>query len=307
MRSTSLLNQQTNLSRQSAQSEGLVYSKSLEPPLVSWILCTHVGGPLLLKAIGSCLSQTYSNFELIVVINGNQINEVKEQIKTWGICKDHRLKIYETEVKNLTFSLSLGLHFACGKYIARMDGDDISYPNRISLQVNYLESNPDISVLGTAIEVIDLEDVPVSIVRHPIDDINIRRAMIVKNPLCHPSVMFRKDAILAVGGYLGGCHSEDYDLWVRLCLSSRIKFANLDDVCLGYRLVGVGNARRSRDAYASMAGTQLRTFLLSGKLIWIIAVLISIIKLNAKPLMGIIEYNLVKWFNIQRRARRKDN
>ncbi len=288
------MNQETNIPIQNTTVESLKESNSLEAPLVSWILCTHVDGPLLFNAIESCLSQTYSNFELIIVINGSRIDRIKEQLKSWGFYKNRRIKIYETEVKNLAFSLSLGLHFSCGKYIARMDGDDISYPNRLSFQVGFLENNPDISVLGTAFEVIDLEGSPISVVHHPRNDINIRRAMIFKNPLCHPSVMFRRETVIALGGYLGGYHSEDYDLWVRLSLSSMIKFANLDEVCLGYRSVGVGNARRSRDAYASMAGLQFRSFLMTGKLRWIIATLTSFAKLIIILMTDFIKYILTK-------------
>ena len=253
---------------------------SLVAPLVSWILCTHVGGSLLYKAIVSCLGQTYTDFELILVINGGDLNSIKKEVMGWDISSDPRLRIYETEVRHLPFSLSLGLHHARGKYIARMDGDDVAYPDRLQMQVEFMRNNPDISVLGTAFEVIDLLGNPISVVRNPLTDNEIRQAMIFKNPICHPTVMFKRGAVEVAGGYLGGYHSEDYDLWIRLSQYPEIKFANLSRVCLGYRSVGVGAARKSQDAYASMAGSQLRSFLISGKIRWIIAVLISFIKMT---------------------------
>jgi glycosyltransferase involved in cell wall biosynthesis len=280
--------------------ENMKNSKSNAPPLVSWILCTHVGGVLLHKAITSCLGQTYSDFELILVINGNHTFAIKEELKGWDIYNDPRLRIYETEVKNLTFSLSLGLHNARGKYIARMDGDDIAYPHRLSMQVEFLEKNPDISVLGSAFEIIDLEGNPMLVVSHALSDSNIRQALIFKNPICHPTVMFKREVILEAGGYLGGCHSEDYDLWVRLSLSPKIKFANLSEICLGYRSVGVGVARKSREAYASMAGSQLRSFLITGKIRWFLATLISFIKITLILFGNLVNFHLFNKIKIKK-------
>lgn len=265
----------------------LKYSLPIVSPSVSWILCTHVGGPLLYKAITSCLGQTYKDFELILVINGSDLNSIKEEVMGWDISSDPRIRIYETEVRHLPFSLSLGLHHARGKYIARMDGDDISYPHRLQIQVEFMRNNPDVSVLGTAFEVVDLLDNPISVVRHPLTDNGIRKGMIFKNPICHPTVMFKRSAVEAAGGYLGGYHAEDYDLWIRLSQYPEIKFANLSRVCLGYRSVGVGTARKSQDAYASMAGSQLRSFLISLKMRWITATLISFIKITLNSLANV--------------------
>lgn len=269
-----------------------MHSHSIKPPSVSWIICTHVGGSLLYKAIASCLEQTYTDFELILVINGSDLSSIKEEVMDWDISSDPRLRIYETEVRQLPFSLSLGLHYARGEYITRMDGDDISYPHRLQIQVEFMRNNPDVSVLGTAFEVLDLSGNPISVVRHPLSDTGIRQAMIYKNPICHPTVMFKREVVETVGGYLGGYHSEDYDLWIRLSQYPEIKFANLSRVCLGYRSIGVGAARKSRVAYASMAGSQLRSFLISGKIRWIIATLISFTKMTLISLTNLVRLRL---------------
>lgn len=268
------------------------HQHSIESPSVSWILCTHMGGPLLYRAIASCLGQTYADFELILVINGADVISIKEEVMSWDISCDSRVRIYETEIRHLSFSLSLGLHHANGKYIARMDGDDIAYPQRLQMQVEFMKNNPGISVLGTAFEVIDLLGNPISVVRNPMADNEIRQAMIFKNPICHPTVMIERSAVEAAGGYLGGNYSEDYDLWIRLSQYPEIKFANLSEVCLGYHSVGVGAARKSRDAYASMAGSQLRSFLISGNIKWIIAVLISFIKMTLILLANLVRPHL---------------
>ena len=112
----------------------------------------------------------------------------------------------------------------------------------------------------------------------PTSNDQIRRAFLRGNPLCHPSVMFRRKAVLDVGGYLGGLYAEDYDLWVRLSVAPENQFASLDEVCLGYRSVGVGVARRSRFAYATMAAAQLRSFINGQGLVWAVAALFTIVK-----------------------------
>jgi hypothetical protein len=158
-----------------------------------------------------------------------------------------------------------------------------------------MESNPEISVLGSAYEIIDSAGCPKTIIKNPLSDYEIRRLMIFQNPICHPSVIYRKEIILAAGGYLGGCHSEDYDLWLRLSLLPDIKFSNLSMVLLGYRYIGVGAGRKSLDAYASMAGSQFRTFIISGNMQWLLAVVISVVKAVRALLNNIlVQYSFKK-------------
>jgi hypothetical protein len=90
--------------------------------------------------------------------------------------------------------------------------------------------------------------------------------------------MFRRGTILAAGGYLGGIYAQDYDLWARLAVNSETMFANLPHVCLRYRMMGVGTARKSRWSYASMAAAQYRNFAAGAGLRWALAALISTAK-----------------------------
>jgi hypothetical protein len=91
--------------------------------------------------------------------------------------------------------------------------------------------------------------------------------------------MFRRDVVLKAGGYLGGLHAEDYDLWLRLTAEPGLEFANLPDICLSYREVGVSGVRRARSAYASVASSQLRLFLVSGHIAWILATVFTVFKM----------------------------
>lgn len=247
-------------------------------PLVSWILCSHVENSHLKLAIESCLSQTYDNFELIFVANGSNATNVAQAVQNWH-GSDHRVRVFMTEIRQLSFSLSLGLHHARGKLIARMDGDDISYANRLERQVDFMSKHPEVMVLGTCYEIIDNDGLVQRQIQLPEQDMQIRRAMFRGNPICHPSVMFRKQAVLEAGGYLGGLHAEDYDLWARLSLNPKYRFANLKEICLRYRVIGVSMARRSRWAYASIASSQFRNFLVGGGERWFFASLISVVKL----------------------------
>lgn len=247
-------------------------------PLVSWLLCTNVADRKLNLALESCLNQTFSDFELILIANGDKSKEIVQNVQNlFG--SDKRVRVFKTSVKHLPFSLSLGLHLARGRLIARMDSDDISKPFRLERQVKYMNANLGVAVLGTAYEVVDVFGSVKRDVLVPITDQEIRRNLKTGNPICHPSVMFRRDVILDAGGYLGGLHAEDYDLWLRLTAEPGLEFANLPDICLSYREVGVSGVRRARSAYASVAASQLRQFLISGYMGWIFATLLTVIKL----------------------------
>lgn len=239
-------------------------------PAVSWLICTHVANDQLRLAVQSCLQQSFSNFELLLVVNGAEAERVTQQARTW-FAADPRVRIFTTEVKHLIFSLSLGLHHARGELVARMDSDDLSHSDRLAKQVTFMAAHPDVVVLGSAYEIINAVGNTQKTVKLPSLDADVRRAMLWGNPLCHPSVMFRRRAVLEVGGYLGGLHAEDYDLWLRLAANPSNKFANLENVCLGYRSVGVGAARLARSAYASMASAQFRHFVNGHGTAWLLA------------------------------------
>ena len=246
-------------------------------PQVSWLLCSHVVDDQLRLALQSCLSQTFKDFELIVVANGAAAADVAAAVREW-VGGDPRVRVFTTEIRHLIFSLSLGLHHARGILVARMDGDDISKVNRLERQVAYMNAHPEVAVLGTAYEIIDADGSTQGLVTLPVSDTAIRKAMLKGNPLCHPSVMFRRKAVLDVGGYLGALHAEDYDLWLRMAANPGNKFANLEEACLSYRSVGVGAARRSRSAYATMAAAQYRNFLNGQGWVWVVAVLMTTVK-----------------------------
>ncbi len=116
-----------------------------------------------------------------------------------------------------------------------MDADDISKPERLGRQITYLDTRPDITVLGTAFELFG-DDIQTKVVTLPTTDKQIRRRLPFVFSICHPTVIFRRKVILKHGGYLGGKHCEDLDLWLRLSRDKAVKFANLREPLFKYRM-----------------------------------------------------------------------
>lgn len=231
-------------------------------PQVSWLLCTHQSHALLDRAIDSCLAQTLVNFELLIVVNGPQAQRIAAALRQRHQA-DPRVRVFETPVHLLNFSLSWGLHLARADCVARMDADDFSSPDRLQRQWSFMELHPKVAVLGSSYHLVDAAGQVQGHVDAPQSDAEIRRQLRFRNPLCHPSVMLRKATVLPLGGYLGGRHAEDYDLWLRLALNTHWEFANLPERLLFYNNTTEGTARGSQAAYAHAAGALLRNFLLT--------------------------------------------
>jgi len=241
---------------------------------VTWLLCTHREDALLYRAMQSCLAQTMTDFELLLIVNGPNVNQLVP-ILTEAFANDGRVKVVGTPIHMLNFSLSLGLHLARAPFIARMDADDVSDPDRLAIQLAYMQANDNVAVLGSSYFLIDDRCNVHGKVDLPETDLAIRKALRFGNPICHPSAMLRRDAILAEGGYLGGKYAEDYDLWLRLAVGQRWRFANLPDPLLSYNVSPDGQARRSRSAYANVAGAQLRQFLVTRDIRWLLGATLS--------------------------------
>ena len=211
-----------------------------------------------------------------MVANGKDAEVIAHQVASWF--NDERLIIKTTAFCGLTFSLNLGIHYARGKYIARMDADDISKLDRLSFQVAHMILNPSISILGTNYEIINSDGRIIGEKRMPSSNQKIRTDLMFHNVICHPSVIFRKDLLAKYGGYQGGLHAEDYDLWCRMALDPEIHFENLGVSFLQYRESSTGAARRSIQAYSTVAAGQFRNFIICWDFRWMIGCIITIFK-----------------------------
>lgn len=181
---------------------------------LSVILPAYNAEKYLLRSVKSILTQTFRDFELLVINDGSsdQTRAIIEQVS------DPRLRaIHLPENTGLINVLNLGLELAKGEYIARMDADDISLPTRFEEQVNFLQSNPDHVACGTSI--INFNDDSHSYMRYPQTDAEIKVALhFFERNICHPTVMLRKSAIdeHSIRYRPEYPHAEDYRLWVEL-------------------------------------------------------------------------------------------
>lgn len=203
-------------------------------PIISVLLPVYNAEKFVGAAIDSILTQSYNDFELII-INDGSTDGSEDLIKSYA---DPRIVYLENETnKGLVKSLNSGLAAVRGIYIARMDADDISCSDRFEKQVNFLERRPEIGVLGGAYREITSTGQERSIHRFPLTHHLLSWSLCYRNPIAHPSVMLRKDLLTKIGGYpTDVIIPEDYYLWCTL--NSRTMFANLPDILIKYRLHG---------------------------------------------------------------------
>ena len=203
-------------------------------PTISVVMPVYNSAKYLSSSIESILNQTFSNFELII-IDDSSTDSTSQIIKKY-IKLDKRIITVKNKTNlGICNSLNTGLRLAKGKYIARMDGDDWSYPERLAKQVAVMKLHPKVVICGGAIEVCD-GNLRVKNQRHyPTSDKKIREKILKLNPFAHPAVMYRKEAVIKTGGYNEKLTIvEDYDLYFRL--GNLGKFANLNDTLLKLRL-----------------------------------------------------------------------
>jgi glycosyltransferase involved in cell wall biosynthesis len=203
-------------------------------PLASVVMTVFNGERFLREAIESILSQTFRDFELII-INDGSTDGTAAMLDSYAR-SDPRVRVYHEEHKGAVESLNRGCGLARGKYIALMDQDDVSMPNRLERQIGFLEKHEKVGLLGGAFEGINDQGRWVYLEQPPLEDESIRAAFrSFSFPICHPAVLMRKQAFDATGGYRAPFPpAEDYDLFYRIIEGWRV--ANLPDVVLRKRI-----------------------------------------------------------------------
>ncbi|MCG3686180.1 glycosyltransferase [Aliarcobacter butzleri] len=202
--------------------------------LISVILPVYNGEKYLKEAIESILNQTYTNFEFIIIDDGSKDSSL-EIIKEYEK-EDERIVAVSRENKGLIATLNEGIEKAKGKYIARMDQDDISLPNRFEEQLKIMENDKEIVVCGSWINVFG-ENRKEKISKYFQYDKEIKANLIMSCCFAHPSVMMRRDAFLDNNIWYDENfkNAEDYHLWTQLARVG--KFYNIPKVLLNYRFL----------------------------------------------------------------------
>lgn len=179
----------------------------------------------LAKGLKSILCQTLTDFEFIIINDGStdKTGEILDRAANQDTC----IKVIHRENAGLTKSLIHGCELARGKYIARQDADDYSYPERIERQFKHLESNPDVVMVSCWGNITGPQGELLSEIRRSTDDAEATALLLndMVGPAGHGSVMFRKAAYESVGGYRPAFYfAQDNDLWLRLCQKGKIAY-----------------------------------------------------------------------------------
>lgn len=203
--------------------------------LISVLMPVYNGEKYLNAAIESVLNQTYKNFELFI-INDGSIDSTKLILDSYS---DSRIKIIDNVTnKGLIYSLNKGIELSTGKYIARMDADDISLPERFDKQITFLESNLSISILATSLILIDQLDREIGYWdedRHNVSETKIKETLPIINCIGHPTVMMRRNDVHEIGYKNVFKNNEDWGLWLHI-LSQNKRIAKLPEILLKYRI-----------------------------------------------------------------------
>ncbi len=200
-------------------------------PYVSIVMSTYNSEKYLIEAIESILTQTYTNFEFIIINDGstdNSLDIIKDFMR-----KDKRIILISRENKGLPFSLNEGIMFAKGKYIARMDADDISLPLRLEKQINFMEKNREIGICGTAI--LNLDTGKQWLLNS--NDKKLKTELLFSSIFAHPSVMIDRQILIDNKLFYNEkfLQAQDFELWTRM--AEYTKFANLKIPLLRYRVL----------------------------------------------------------------------
>lgn len=230
--------------RADAAAEVVLAPEPVAPPVVTVLMTTFNNAErTLCQTIDCVLAQTFRDFEFIIVFEPGDRNATTIRARY----HDPRLIIVENQKRmGRSMSYNLGLSMSRGRYLARMDADDISPPDRLEKQIAFLRARPEISVVSSSMRLIDESGREVGVRRFPCSHRELLKAICYTNPMSHPGTMWDWER---VGRDLRfdlrfSAHCDDLELWLRL-MEKGHKFANLPDVLVDYRQTN--QYRRSRE------------------------------------------------------------
>lgn len=206
-------------------------------------------------SISSILKQTLTKWELIVVDDGS--SDATPDLLANAAHKDSRISIITKVGEGLVTALNEGLAACSAPLIARMDGDDISHPRRLELQADFLNHNPGIDLVACSFRHFPKRNIKDGMAAYEawqntlLNHDLIMRDICVESPFVHPSVMMRKERIVALNGYRDCGWPEDYDLWLRMALAGNL-FSRIPQTLFFWR-DHPERATRTMDEYSLIA------------------------------------------------------
>jgi len=231
-----------------------------EEPLVSLIMATYNDSPTYLSiAIESIISQTYRNWELIIVDDSKDLNTISTIDKYTS--EDERIKVVRGKKKyGFVPALNVGLEQSTGRYIGRMDGDDVSFPERLEIEVDYLESHQDIAVVGSQTAIIDSNGNRTSELCFPPKGLRFRFFQMLRCPMQHGTILMRRELIDKGIRYDEKFkRSEDLELWLRLQKKGYQLF-NIQKILYEFRIEDNYAQKRSHDHFKYNVKARLKNF-----------------------------------------------
>ncbi|MBO7135557.1 MAG: glycosyltransferase [Spirochaetaceae bacterium] len=218
--------------------------KDLIMPVVSVIMSVYNEPESILRsAVESILKQTFRDFEFIIVMDSPENETNKGILSEYSKADDRINLLFNEENEGLTFSLNKALQHAKGKYIARMDADDVSLPLRLELQNEWLEKN-NLDFIGGYVQTISQAGQIINnCIKVPVDNSRIRKKMLVNNCVFHPSWFLKKSVFDHIGAY-DTKYVEDYDFILKAMKKGYV-FGNIPQVVLQYRMSADSISRSS--------------------------------------------------------------
>lgn len=203
-------------------------------PKVSVVMCVYNGEAHVREAIDSVLAQTLTDFELVVVNDGS--TDSTPDILADYAARDPRIVIVHNETNlGVERSANRGLEATTGEYMARQDADDVSLPQRLAMQVQFLDAHPEVGAIASAVQLIKQQGEPMGMLSLPPDHESLKALLLINNFMHHSTLMARTAVMRSLNGYRTDLrYVEDYDLWWRLSQTSRL--ACLPDVLLKRRM-----------------------------------------------------------------------
>jgi glycosyltransferase involved in cell wall biosynthesis len=245
-------------------------------PLLTILLPLSRVDDFLAISIQSIKNQTFTDYVCYLLARPLSTDELcRIQVL---ITDDPRFSVHELSLGGIAFALNYGINIATTKYIARMDADDISHPNRFERQINFMEFNPSYVLVGCRVGLIDNKGNPQKH-RFKFFETNkqIRAALKYRMPLCHPALLFRSQILFENKGYLYGNTAEDHELFLRIARNNSSLMYNLPIELFYYRRHDrqLTNIKYARAAYNNISGFIFTEFLLNYNPIYLIGIILN--------------------------------